>query len=140
MPDFQKEKRLVRDYYEALDSAQGDAIIGVLRDFTSPHYVWRAFHPFNLQTSVDTVGETFWKPFRNSIRHMQRRMDVFFAGKNSNHRSCIHLKQGGILPHSRKGKLHYLQVTDGHCYVSSDHSGDAQQMWAHIFQKAVPHG
>ena len=82
MPNFQKEKRLVRNYYQALDSAQGDAILGVLRDFTSSRYVWRAFHPFHLQTNIESVGETFWKPFRNSIQHIQRRMDVFFAGKN----------------------------------------------------------
>ena len=82
MSTFQSEKRLVRDYYAALDQAEGSEIEGVLRDFTASDYVWRAFHPFHLQTDIAEVSRIFWQPFRKAIKHVQRRMDVFFAGDN----------------------------------------------------------
>ena len=84
MTDFRNEKRLVRNYYEALDSSEIDKITDVLVEFSAQNYTWRAFHPFNLQTDAKVVSEIFWQPFRKSIRHMQRRMDIFFAGKNKN--------------------------------------------------------
>ena len=82
MTDFKSEKCLVRNYYKALDSTETDRITDVLVEFTAQDYTWRAFHPFHLQTDVKVVSEVFWQPFRKSIRHMQRRMDVFFAGRN----------------------------------------------------------
>jgi predicted ester cyclase len=82
LTDFRNEKRLVRNYYEALDSSEINKITDVLVEFTARNYTWRAFHPFNLQTDAKVVSEIFWQPFRKSIRHMQRRMDIFFAGKN----------------------------------------------------------
>jgi ketosteroid isomerase-like protein len=82
LTDFKSEKCLVQNYYEALDSSETDKITDVLVEFTAQDYTWRAFHPFQLQTDVKVVSEIFWQPFRKSIRHMQRRMDVFFAGRN----------------------------------------------------------
>lgn len=82
MLDFQSEKRIVKDYYQALDAADDVGITDVLLKFTAKDYIWRAFHPFNIQTEAKSVSSIFWKPFRNSVRHLQRRMDVFFAGKN----------------------------------------------------------
>ena len=82
MSSFQSEKNTVLQFYSALDAADGEGITDVLNDFTSPDYKWRAFHPFHLQTDQKKVSELFWQPFRHAINHMQRRMDVFFAGKN----------------------------------------------------------
>jgi len=82
MPSLQSEKSTVRQYYAALDVAQGAGITQVLKDFTAPDYTWRAFHPFHLQKDPETVSKLFWEPFRHAVRHMQRRMDVFFAGRN----------------------------------------------------------
>ena len=82
MSEFQSEKRLVRDYYEALDTANYAEITDVLLKFTAKDYVWRAFHPFGLKTDIEAISDTFWRPFRHSIQHLQRRMDIFFAGKN----------------------------------------------------------
>lgn len=83
MSGFQNEKNIVRDYYAALDAASGPQITEVLIAHTTPEYIWRAFHPFNLQNHVNAVSEIFWQPFRHAVTHMQRRMDVFFAGSNS---------------------------------------------------------
>lgn len=82
MPDFQSEKCLVLEYYRAMDAADEHTTIDVLKTFTTQHYTWRAFHPFHLQTDVEEVARLFWTPFRKAVRHMQRRMDVFFAGDN----------------------------------------------------------
>ncbi|MEP5729887.1 MAG: ester cyclase [Sulfitobacter sp.] len=82
MVSFQIEKRIVRDYYDALDGAEGDGISAILERFTAPEYIWRAFHPFHMQTNATAVSEIFWQPFRHAVTHMQRRMDIFFAGQN----------------------------------------------------------
>ena len=82
MSGYQKEKRLVLDYYQALDSAKDTRITEVLGNFTSKNYIWRAFHPFGLQTNVNEITELFWKPLKHSLTSMQRRVDVFFAGSN----------------------------------------------------------
>ena len=50
MSGYQKEKRIILDYYQELDSANDARITEVLHSFTSKNYLWRAFHPFGLQT------------------------------------------------------------------------------------------
>lgn len=79
---FQAEKQVVREYYEALDKAEGEGITAILNARTSCNYIWRGFHPFHMQTNSQAVSEVFWQPFRRAVTHMQRRMDVFFAGDN----------------------------------------------------------
>ena len=54
MSGYQKEKRIILDYYQALDSANDTRITEVLDTFTSKNYLWRAFHPFGLQTDVNS--------------------------------------------------------------------------------------
>lgn len=82
MPSFQDEKNVVREYYAALDKADGQGITGVLREYTASDYTWRAFHPFDVQGDIVVVSEMFWQPFRHAVKHMQRRTDVFFAGSS----------------------------------------------------------
>jgi ketosteroid isomerase-like protein len=80
--NFQKEKNLVLDYYKALDKAEGDEISKVLSSHISKDYIWRGFHPFNEQTDAEELSKVFWQPFRHAFKNMQRRMDIFIAGKN----------------------------------------------------------
>ena len=80
--DFRAEKQVVRDYYAELDRAEGADIARVTQRYCVPDYLWRGFHPFNEQTSAQAVAECFWLPLRASLTRMQRRMDIFFAGKN----------------------------------------------------------
>ena len=82
MSGYQSEKRLIIDYYKALDSAPSTRITHVLESFTSSNYIWRGFHPFGLQTDINQISEIFWKPFKQALTSMQRREDVFFAGTN----------------------------------------------------------
>jgi hypothetical protein len=64
MRNYQAEKKLVRDYYKALDRANVDGITEVLGLFIGGNYLWRGFHPFNEQFGAEAVSEIFWKPFR----------------------------------------------------------------------------
>jgi len=80
--NFQQEKSLILDYYKSLDGAQGSDISQVLQNHTSEDYLWRGYHPFNELLGANEVSEVFWRPLRNSFKHMQRRMDIFMAGRN----------------------------------------------------------
>ena len=80
--NFQKEKNLVLDYYKALDNAEGDEISKVLSSHIGKDYIWRGFHPFNEQSDAEELSKFFWQPFRHAFKNMQRRMDIFMAGKN----------------------------------------------------------
>ena len=82
MNNYQSEKRLILDFYNELDSAKSDEIVAVLDNYIVDNYIWRGFHPFNEQSSVKAVSEMFWQPLRHAFRHMQRRMDIFIAGRN----------------------------------------------------------
>ncbi|NRB02866.1 MAG: nuclear transport factor 2 family protein [Rhodobacteraceae bacterium] len=80
---FQKEKQLVRDYYKRLDGALGADISKALEAFTSTDYLWRGFHPFGEISSASHVAESFWRPLKEALTSLQRRMDVFMAGDNT---------------------------------------------------------
>jgi len=79
---FQTEKALVRAHYAALARATPETVAAILADHTSPNWHWRGFHPFHEQMGADAVAASFWQPFLASMKRVQRRDDVFFAGKN----------------------------------------------------------
>ncbi len=82
MSNYQAEKKIILEYYKALDDAQGADITKVLESHISENYIWRGYHPFNELKDAKEVSEIFWQPFRNSFKSIQRRMDIFMAGKN----------------------------------------------------------
>ena len=82
MNNFQQEKKIVLDYYKSLDKAEGNDISKVVIDHTVEDYIWRGYHPFNELSNPTEVSEIFWQPFRHAFKNMQRRMDIFMAGKN----------------------------------------------------------
>lgn len=80
--ELQSAKQLVRDFYVALDQAEGAALIEAMDAYCSPEVLWRGYHPFNEQSGPRAVAEAFWIPLKASLRRMQRRLDLFFAGRN----------------------------------------------------------
>ena len=82
MSNFQQEKKTVLDYYNALDKSEGNDITNVLKECITEDYIWRGYHPFNELSKAKDVSELFWQPFRYAFKNMQRRMDIFMAGKN----------------------------------------------------------
>ena len=82
MTDLQQAKQLVHDYYAALDEVEPQGAAAVMERYCTPHMVWRGFHPFNQLAGPHAVVEKFWMPLKSSLKAMQRRLDLFFAGKN----------------------------------------------------------
>ena len=80
--DFQPNKSLVLRYYDELDSAAPNTLQAVIRRHTSHDYSWRGVHPFNELPSAEAVADTVWRPLREAITRMQRRQDVFMAGRS----------------------------------------------------------
>ncbi len=80
---FEAEKQLVSSFYEDLSSASGAELTGVMRRFCAPDLLWRGFHPFNEVLGAAQVANDFWQPLNHSLKRLQRRQDIFFAGKNS---------------------------------------------------------
>ena len=79
---FQAEKKIVRDLYHALDSADIDGMADVISGYCAPDFLWRGYHPFNEQRGAEAVANAFWRPLRHALTALQRREDVFMAGLN----------------------------------------------------------
>jgi len=82
MSKYQAAKALVREYFDALENATAENVGDVLKAYTSENYLWRGVYPFREQEGVDAVTEKFWSPLMRSLRHIQRRQDIFIAGTN----------------------------------------------------------
>lgn len=76
--EFQKEKTVARTYHHALDAQNWHAAM----QHVAPMCTWRGYHPFNELTGPEAPMEAFWQPLHTSLAHLQRREDVFFAGRN----------------------------------------------------------
>lgn len=81
MPDLQAAKTVARAFHAALD-APSSPVSDALEHYLSPDHLWRGFHPFNEITGPAALAKTFWQPLHDSLRHLQRREDIFFAGEN----------------------------------------------------------
>ncbi len=79
---FQAEKSVLRAYQQELDAGADEAIADVLARLMSPDVLWRGCHPFDTQIGPEAVASVFWQPFRQAVRHVQRRQDIFMAGLN----------------------------------------------------------
>jgi len=82
MKTFQSEKKIIREYMDAFDGADIESLEAVLSAHTTKDYHWRGMHPFYEQSSADAVVESFWRPLKSSLKALQRREDIFFAGQN----------------------------------------------------------
>lgn len=82
MSDLQAAKERVLAFQLALDSAPASDLISVLETHTSDEYLWRGMHPFYEQHGAENVAMTFWQPLRDAFTPLQRRADIFLAGKN----------------------------------------------------------
>ncbi len=81
--DLQGAKSLVRAYYAALDGASPEALGPVMTQYIAPDYLWRGCHPFHELTSGQEVAARFWAPLRRALTALQRRQDIFIAGRNT---------------------------------------------------------
>ncbi|MEI6856311.1 ester cyclase [Psychrilyobacter sp.] len=82
MSKYQNTKKIVRNYFEAMEKATPETITSVLKEHTGKEYNWKGVYPFREQTSTDAVAEKFWIPLKISLTRMQRRQDIFIGGTN----------------------------------------------------------
>ena len=82
MDAVNRAKKVVLDYYSALDAADPNAVDGAMTMHCGSRFLWRGFHPFNEIHDPAEVGGRFWAPLKAALSHMQRRLDLFFAGHN----------------------------------------------------------
>ncbi|MGB1009764.1 MAG: hypothetical protein ACPGVP_08590 [Thiolinea sp.] len=80
--NYQTAKKLVRDYFDAMEQATPDTVTNVLRQYTADEYRWRGVYPFREQQGADAACNSFWQPLLRSVHRMQRRQDIFIAGEN----------------------------------------------------------
>ena len=82
MTDLQSAKSVVQDYYRELDSAAPEATADVLASHVGPNYRMRCSYPFNEIDGVEAVATRFWVPYKSAFSPIQRRENIFFAGRN----------------------------------------------------------
>jgi hypothetical protein len=82
MGRYEGTKRIVRNYFEAIEQARPENLTEVLKGFVSEDYLWRGVYPFREKQGAEAVADIFWKPLLQSLRHMQRRQDIFIGGTN----------------------------------------------------------
>ena len=82
MSGFQNSKNLVLRYFDEMEESAPEAVGQVVKRYASEEYLWRGVYPFRELHGVDSAVETFWKPLMQSVKHMQRRQDIFIAGTN----------------------------------------------------------
>lgn len=126
---FQEEKALVRAHYDALAKATPQTVASVLAERTSADWHWRGMHPFYEQHGAAAVADSFWAPFLTAMTKVQRRQDIFIAGRNEvdDFQSVWVISMGhlmglfdapfmGIKPNRRIAMLRYAEfnkVVDG---------------------------
>tara|TARA_R110002110_G_scaffold413729_1_gene641595 strand:+ start:83577 stop:84584 length:1008 start_codon:yes stop_codon:yes gene_type:complete len=82
MSDYQASKRVVLDYFDALERANTDSLPAVLERSLSPDCEFFGCHPFNEQRGYQQISEVFWQPLYRAFSRLQRRQDIFLAGTN----------------------------------------------------------
>ena len=79
---FQSEKALARAHHAVLHDSTPDTVATALARHTHPDWHWRGMHPWHEQHGAKAVAGAFWQPFLRAMSRVQRREDVFFAGRN----------------------------------------------------------
>ncbi|MDC6451315.1 nuclear transport factor 2 family protein [Alphaproteobacteria bacterium] len=81
--NFQSQKKIVLDFYDALQNSDIEETSKVLSRYYLDDVLWRGFHPFNEINNLKNLTSEFWVPFRKSFTSFQRRIDIFLAGSNT---------------------------------------------------------
>ena len=81
--DVQAEKAVVRALHAALAAAPPEGAAEALAPHVAPDWHWRGMHPFDERRGPDAVAEAFWTPLKTAFTALQRRPDIFLAGRNA---------------------------------------------------------
>ncbi len=122
MTGFQSEKAVVRAAHAALAAAGPGRAAAALAPHVAPDWHWRGMHPFHERHGPQAVAEAFWDPLTSAFTRLQRRPDIFLAGRNEidGYRSTWVVSMGhlmglfdrpwlGIRPTGRIAMLRYAE-------------------------------
>ena len=79
---LQQAKKAIKELQSRMEDCETENLPKVIRSQVGNDYFWRGMHPFYEQHGADSVAEVFWQPLYHSLKHLQRREDVFMAGFN----------------------------------------------------------
>lgn len=79
---FAAAKQRVRQYQQAVDAAECDALVSATQDILAPDCHWHCLHPFGLLEGQAVLMQEFWAPLKEAFGPLQRREDIFLAGFN----------------------------------------------------------
>ncbi|MDV5169790.1 nuclear transport factor 2 family protein [Photobacterium rosenbergii] len=82
MSRFQPAKKLVREYFDALEKCQVSEVQLVMDEFMSDDYEFLGSYPFRERSGKAEVAAKVWEPLKQSLTRMQRRQDIFIGGQN----------------------------------------------------------
>jgi len=82
MNDFQEQKKCVLNYFQSLESSGTEGITTALNNHFSADHLCYAVYPFNEVKTPENIASKIWQPLLRAMRSMERRQDVFMAGKN----------------------------------------------------------
>ena len=69
--NFQSEKQIILDYYNAIESSTIEDIPKVLSQYCSEDLLWRGFHPFNEIRGAELLYSQFWQPYKKGFLNFQ---------------------------------------------------------------------
>ncbi len=75
-------KAVVLEHFEALDQAEASDSADALGRNTSANCRFHFVHPFNEAVGAQEASRLFWEPIKACFSPLQRRQDIFFAGRN----------------------------------------------------------
>ena len=79
----QANKRLVWDYWQALQAGSPGEIEAVLRRYCSDDHRWRGYDPVGDLHGADEVGDGFWAPLLASLPDLERKTWLLFGGRSN---------------------------------------------------------
>lgn len=115
----QTNKRIVWDFWQALDKAEADQVEGVAHTAMASDIVWHGPDPINDLRGVEAFATDFWRPLHHSFPDLRRQTHLFVSGK-SNGRIDGDITLDGRMWVSRTG---YLTGTFVHDYLAIPATG-----------------
>ena len=79
----ERNKRLVRDYWDALQRTPVDRSKDVFRQYCSDEHQWYGFEPVGALDGPDSMADEFWVPLLESFPDIERKTWIFFGGRSN---------------------------------------------------------
>ena len=76
------EKTVVRAMHADLIASSAGGTAAALAGHVAPDWHWRGMHPFHEFHGAEAVAGSFWTPLKQAFTRLQRRPDIFLAGRN----------------------------------------------------------